>query len=217
MAKNEMTKDEVDKLIDKLVKELGLLKSETSSATKLQGPVNKHRMYVFKSKFLGRIDFTVALPVDDPSFLDTVADNGSISCHVKPDKESLERTIRMLADDKLGVQIPNKPRPFAATRQPPPRKPKEVELPVDVRDTPSIPVGDDGRTIAQRLAEISERVRIKKIDRLMEEHGFSRDDAMAVVDKKVDLSDMMETRRSSSTSELNQLLSESGIEVGDGT
>ena len=184
MAKSDITLEQARAVIDRVSQELGLLNKDTSGFIKVEGPTNKHRVYVQMSRMLNRIDFTVDLPTDDPMYKQMANPNGSIRCHVVPTLENLERALRMLGDASLAVQVPNKPRPFAPTKTPV-RRPKPVSMPVP--EAALIPVIDGERlALAARLERIKERVRAAKIARILEnpdEFGqVTAEEAAAMVD-----------------------------------
>lgn len=213
MAKSDITLEQAQAVIDRVAQELGLLVSPTSAFIKVQGPTNKHRIYVQKSRHLNRIDFTVDLPTDDPAYVQLTAPNGSVRCHIKPDLEQLERCLRMLGDGTIGTQVPNKPRPFAATKQPA-RKPKAVATPVPEEALVPVP---EGGPLKDRIAAIKSRAREARINMILENadrYGeMSYNDAAQLVDDKVDLRELEEQHRNQSASELAETLAETGVEV----
>lgn len=213
MAKSEIARSEFESIIDNISKELGLIKSETSSCYKIQGPQNKHRIYVFKSKFLGRIDATLPLSADDPAFKEPVSDLGSITCRIIPTREQLERALKMLANNEIESQVINKPKPFAASKAPAARRPKQTDSAVEINDSVPEPVGDDGLTLGERLKSISDRTRIARINRIIEEHGVQYADAEAVVDKRISLDEILSAVHSQNASEVSDFVAETGIDV----
>lgn len=208
MAKSDVTQEQARAVIDRVAQELGLLVAETSGFIKVQGPTNKHRVYVQRSRTLNRIDTTLPLPTDDPAYKGLAAPNGSISCHVQPDLEQLERALRMLADSSVGTQVPNKPRPFAAVKAPAARRPKPVAEPM--LETALEPVPEGG-SLKDRLRAIRDSARAAKVRRYVE-NGMSEDEAEAVVAGKVTAADVGETIRNATEAELSQVAVESGIE-----
>lgn len=214
MAKSDVTVESAMLVVDRLAKELGLLVGSTSACHKVEGPVNKHRIYIFKAKALGRIDFTMSLDATDPAFAEAVGDNGAIRCKIKPDLVQLERCLRMLGDATAVTQVSNKPKPFAATKNAGPRTPKPTAKPtqIEVEEVPE-PVGDDGQTLLQRLGKISDRLRAAKVNRLIDEHGLTQDEAEAVLDKRLDLEDVLATHQAADHSDVMQFTHEAGIEV----
>lgn len=213
MAKTDITIEQAQAVIDRVAQELGLLVAPTAGFIKIQGPTNKQRIYVQKARHLGRIDCTIDLPTDDPAYKQLSAPNGSVRCHVVPDLEQLERVLRMLGDSNLPTQVPNKPRPFAATKQPP-RKPKAVAAPVPEEALDPVPEGDP---LKDRIAVIRSRAREARINMILEnadKYGeMSHDEAAALVDGKVDLRELEEQRRNQGNAELVETLAETGIEV----
>lgn len=211
MAKSDITIEQAEGVIAKVSAELGLLRSETSGFLKVQGPGNKHRVYVQKSRSLGRIDTTIPLAADDPAFKDAVADNGSISCHVVPDLEQLERVLRMLADSALATQTPNKPRPFAVNKAPTARRPKAVAPPIPAdalrEDRSEVP-----KELEDRLAYLKARGREAKISNILEnpeKYGsLSYDEAAAWLDSKRTLRELADEHR-------QQLQVETAAQVAD--
>ncbi len=210
MAKSDITQEQARALIDRVAQELGLLVGETSGFIKVQGPTNKHRIYVQRSRTLNRIDITIAIPTDDPAYKPLSAPNGSVACHVVPDLEQLERALRMLADASIGTQVPNKPRPFAATKAPAARKPKPVSEPME--ETVSSEPKLEGLTLKQRLKAIADSSRRAKIRKYTDE-GLSEEEAEAIVSGKVTAKEVHEAADLAAAAELNDVVSESGIEV----
>lgn len=210
MAKSDVTQEQARGVIDKVAQELGLLVGETSGFIKVQGPSNKHRVYVQRSQTLNRIDTTLPIPDDDPAHKPLSAPNGSISCHVQPNLEQLERALRMLADTTMATQVPNKPRPFAATKAPPARKPKPVAEPVADSDLAPEPPGG---SLKSRLALIHQQARSARIRRFVENDGMSEAEAIAVVDGKARLSEVKEALSNQENAELTETLRETGIEA----
>jgi hypothetical protein len=217
MAKSDITIEVAQGLIDKVAQELGLLVTPTTGFIKVQGPTNKHRIYVQRARTLGRIDTTLpntnadGTPVQGTRGLN--APNGSVTCHIEPTLEWLEFHLRRLGDGSLGTQVPNKPRPFAATKQPA-RKPKAVAAPIPTEAVEPIP---EGGSLKDRLKVIHSRVREAKINMILEnpeKYGLvTRDEAAAIVDKKVEPSEFKEVSDNAERAELNEVLAETGIEV----
>lgn len=219
MSKSDTTLEQARMKIETVAKELGLLHTDTSGFIKVQGPTNKHRLYVQKSKHLGRIDCTIDLPSDDPAFKQPFP-NGSVKCQVVPTLEQLERALRMLGDPNIGTQVPNKPRPFAATKAPPARKPKAVSPTVPLEALEEVPDSAGGPSkveLQNRLKALKARSRLAKIRRIMEnpeQYGhLSEEEAAAIVDGKVAQSDMDEAGRNAEAADLRETLAETGIEV----
>lgn len=199
-------------VIDKVTQELGLLRSDTSACYKIQGPTNKHRMYVFKSKTLGKIDTT--LPVQgQPGTYGLSAPNGAIACHVDADLVHLETYLRMLGDAELGKQESNKPRPFAATRGPKARSIGPVVAPIPEREVvePTEYIAQGG-TLDERLASIKGRARAARIRRYVDEHGLSEEEAREVAEGNLALEDVIGSRNRSSSIEAESVAEEAGIE-----
>lgn len=218
MAKSDVTIEQAQAVIDRVAQELGLLQKPTSGFLKVEGPTNKHRVYVQKSRSLGRIDCTIDLPTDDPAYKQLSAPNGSVKCHVVPDLVQLERVLRMLGDSNLGVQVPNKPRPFAATKQPP-RKPKAVAAPVPEEALePAIDFGDGQvMTMKDRALHIRDRARAARANMLLEnadKYGeMTYEEAYEHVVRKTDLAELAEAHRARLTAETQEVLAEAGIEI----
>lgn len=213
MAKSDITLEQARAVVDRVAKELGLLSVDTTGFIKIQGPGNKQRMYIQRSRTLGRIDFTVDLDPADPAYKQMTSPNGSIKCHVVPDLEQLERCLRMLADTSLPTQVPNKPRPFAATKAPGPRRPKAVSDPIPEAALAPIP---EGGTLESRLEVLKSRARKAKIERLMENDAtgkLTREEASDIVDGKVTKDDVDEAAANGAAAELAETLAETGIEV----
>lgn len=192
MAKSDITLEQARAVIDRVSAELGLLSKDTSGFIKVEGPTNKHRVYVQMSRTLNRIDFTVDLPPDDPMYKQMSNPNGSIRCHIVPTLEFLERALRMLGDSGLATQVPNKPRPFAPTKAPV-HRPKPVAAPVP--EAALIPVIDGERlSLEARLKRIKDRAREARINRIMENPDqfgtMTRDEAAALVDGRVEREDL---------------------------
>ncbi len=219
MAKSGITKEQARGLIDSVAKELGLLVADTSGFVKIQGPGNRHRIYVQRSQTLGRIDCTLptvnadGTPVEGCKGLE--APNGSVTCHLDPTLENLEFHLRRLADGTLATQVPNKPRPGAFTKAPA-RKPKAVAAPL--ADGDFEPPVDDGplKDLKDRLTNIKMRGRLAKINRLIENDpsgSMTYAEAEAIVDGKTDGDSIKEANSNAADAELNETLSEAGIEV----
>ncbi len=214
MSKSDVTLEQARAVVDRVAQELGLLVADTSGFIKVQGPTTKHRVYVQKSQKLNRIDFTHPLPSDDPMYKPLSNPNGSIACHVVPTLDNLERVLRMLTDPSLGTQTPNKPRPFAATKAPAPRKPKPVAEPVLEARLEPIPPGG---SLKDRLAKIHASARKARIRRIMEnpeQYGsLSEDEAAAIVDGKAKPEDVKEAADNSAAAELASIVEETGLQL----
>ena len=220
MAKSDITIEQARSKIDSVAQELGLLVAETSGFIKVQGPTNRHRIYVQRSRSLGRIDTTLPSADADgapmPGTKGLSAPNGSVTCHVEPTLEWLEFHLRRLGDASLGTQVPNKPRPFAATKQPA-RKPKAMAAPVPEEELEPVP---EGGSLKDRVATIRSRARLARINRVkenFEKYGFTRpptdEEAAAIIDGKVSAEDLVEATSNAAASELDETLEEAGIEV----
>lgn len=210
MAKSDVTQEQARAVIDRVAQELGLLVADTSGFIKVQGPSNKHRIYVQKSRTLNRIDTTLVLPTDDPAYKALSAPNGSISSHVTPDLEQLERVLRMLGDSSLTTQVANKPRPFAATKAPAARKPKPTDEPVSEVKLEPVP---EGGSLKDRLEAIRDGARQARIRRYMENHDLSQDEAELVADKKATLDEVLEQRSAVDRAEAVAVAAEAGIDA----
>lgn len=221
MAKSDVRIEQAHAVVDRVAQELGLLVAETSFGRKVQGPTNRHRMYIQKGQFLGRIDFTVPLEPDDPAYVQLGAPNGSIKCHVRPDLEQLERCLRMLADSALDVQVPTKARPFAATKAPPARKPKAVAAPVPAEALKEVPVDPGQTALRSRIAQIKAQARRARIQMVLENperYGrLSEAEAEALVDGRygdnVQAEDVADAARNAEQAATSEALDEAGIEV----
>lgn len=213
MTKTDITLEQAQLVIDKVKDELGLLVAHTGNFIKVQGPSNRHRIYVQKSRSLNRIDFTIELPPDDPAYRQLTSPNGSIRCHIAPDLVQLERCLRMLGDASLGTQVPNKPRPFAATKQPA-RKPKAVATPIPEEAIEPVP---EGGSMKDRIAAIGSQARRAKARMIVdnpEDYGvYTFDEALDFVERKVDLSELKANFRAQQQTDLSDVLAETGIEV----
>lgn len=198
-------------LIDRICAELGFHTSEKSAFLKIECPSTRHRMYVSMSKTLGHIDTT--LPVKgEPGTYPLSKHNGSITCHIEPDLESLERYMRMLADGSMGKQTINRPRPMAIVRGPAARAPKPV--------TAAQPAaGGDRRhpDLVAKLEALKERQRKAKERRRLEEQGIDPDLADRAADvigqSGIDEDDLIDAARNSRDQELSEDLYEAGIDV----
>lgn len=210
MSKTDVTLEQAQATIDRVAQEVGLLVNHTSGFIKIQGPSNKHRVYVQKSRTLNRIDTTITLAADDPAYKPLSNPNGSIASHVQPNLEQLERVLRMLADSTLSTQTPNKPRPFAATKAPAPRKPKPTAEPVEEKKLAAPPPGG---SLDDRLAAIKDSARKARINRYMENNGLSQDEAEQVADKKITLDELLAQKNSEAQVELHELVAETGIHL----
>jgi hypothetical protein len=220
MAKSTIEIDKAFALIDRVAQELGLLVDDSKSfGRKVEGPSNKHRMYVQKGRFLGRIDTTLPLDPADPAYVQMGSPNGSIRCHVKPDMEQLERCLRMLADTGLNTQVPNKPRPFAATKASQSRRPKAVAAPVPPEVIRDVPVDPARKLLEDRVALIRASARAARIRMVMEnpeKYGvLTEEEATALVDGrgKVDTVELIEATRNAAVAEASEAMSEAGIEA----
>lgn len=222
MAKSNIEMGQALALLDRVAQELGLLVGDTSFGKKIEGPTNKHRMYIQKGRFLGRIDTTVDLGPDDPAYVQLTAPNGSVKCHVKPDLGELERCLRMLGDSSMGTQVPNKPRPFAATKAPPVRRPKAVATPVPAEALKEIAIDPAKKLLADRVATIHARARSARVRMVLEnpeKYGtLTEAEAEALVDGRGtqasdDVEGVVEASRNSMASETSDVLDEAGIEV----
>lgn len=217
MAKNDITAEAARVVIDRVAQELGLLVAETSGFLKVQGPTNKQRIYVQRSKFLGRIDTTLPTTLEDGTPIQGTKPlsnpNGSVTCHLDGTLENLEFHLRRLGDGTIGVQVPNKPRPFAATKQPA-RKPKPTAEGVDVMMAPE-PTDEfklDGLTLKQRLKAIATQARSARIRRYLENDDsgkLTEDMAADIVDGKATFEELV----GAVDLAVNDALAEAGIEV----
>lgn len=209
---SDVTQEQARSVIDRVAQELGLLVVDTSGFIKIQGPTTKHRVYVQRSRTLNRIDTTLPIPADDAAFKPLATPNGSISCHITPDLEQLERSLRMLADAAFGTQVPNKPRPFAASKAPAARRPKPTAEPLPEVELKVVPEGGD---LKARLAAIKAQARRGRINRILdnpEQYGVMTEaEAIAVVDGKVEASDVKEASQNAFTAEMNDLIAETGL------
>jgi hypothetical protein len=223
MAKSEVSSEEANAVIDRVAQELGLLVAETSFGRKVQGPTNRHRMYVQRGTMLGRIDFTVPLEADDPAYVQLKSPNGSIRCHVRPDLEQLERCLRMLGDGSLAVQVPTKSKPFAATKAPVGRQPRPTALPVPAMEDPSpeATVDPARARLEDRIAAIKAQARTARIRMVLENTdrygSLTEAQAEALVDGRtedgVEPADVVDAMRNSALTETAEVLEEAGIEV----
>lgn len=166
--KSDIAMTQAIEVLDRVAQEIGLLVSDTSFGKKVQGPSTRHRLYVQRGLRLGRIDTTVPLAQDDPAYVQLSTPIGSIACHVRPDLVQLERVLRMLGDPAIGVQIPNRPRPFAATKAPGPRRPKAVAEPVPAEALESIPIDPARQGLEERIAVIRDRARAARVRMVLE-------------------------------------------------
>lgn len=222
MAKSNIEMTQALAVLDRVAQELGLVVSDTSFGKKVEGPGNKHRMYIQKGRFLGRVDTTVDLGPDDAAYVQLAAPNGSVKCHVKPDLEQLERCLRMLGDASLGTQVPNKPRPFAATKAPSPRRPKAVATPVPAEALKEVAIDPAKKLLADRVALIHARARAARVRMILEnpeKYGeLSEAEAEALVDGRGtqsadDALDVVEAVRNSSIAVTTEVIDEAGLEV----
>lgn len=213
MSKTDVTLEQVQAVIDRVAQELGLLVNPTSGFIKIQGPSNKHRVYVQKSRTLNRIDSTLPIPADDPAYKPLAAPNGSIVCHVTPDLEQLERALRMLGDSTLGTQTPNKPRPFAANKAPAARKPKPTAEPVEVKIAP-VPQGGSLKERLEKIRESARKARVQRVLQDPEKYGaMAEDEAEALIDSKVSLEEFAANRMAQTSVEIADIQAETGIHV----
>lgn len=210
MTKSDVTHEQARALIDRVSQELGLLVNETSTFVKVEGPTNKHRVYVQRSRALNRIDTTLPLQPDDPAYKQLSAPNGSVVCHVHPSLENLERVLRLLVDASFSTQVPNKPRPFAPSKAPASRRPRAVAESLPESVVESVP---EGGSLRDRLDAIRDTARAAKIRRYVENHGLTEDDAGDVVDGKVSLSSFLDAVDNAVNSEALEVMREAGLEV----
>ncbi len=214
MSKSDVTQEQMLVLADRLCQELGIHRKDTAGFFQFIGPTTKHRLYVQKSQTLNRIDFTIDLPSDDPMYKQLGTPNGSIKCHIVPTLENVERALRMLVDTSVGTQVPNKPRPFAATKAPAPRKPKPLAEPVPEARLEPVPPGG---SLKDRLAKIHASARKARIRRILEnpeQYGtLSEDEAAEIVDGKAKPEEVKELADASAAAELSQLVEETGIQL----
>lgn len=219
MAKSDVTAEMARALVDRIAQEKGLLVNETSGFLKVQGPTNKHRIYIQKSKMLKRIDCTLpvgtfdASGVGDPGTLPLSAPNGSITCHIVPELAHLERFLLMLADGNMGTQVPNKPRPFAANKVPARRQPRAVAPPVNEFDVGPTEYIAAGGTLDERLSRIASGARKARIRNLMENRGISEEEAIAILDRKVEEEDVVASQTAANELQTGEVMREAGIEV----
>jgi hypothetical protein len=214
MAKSDITQEQARGLVDRIAQELGLLVAEKSGFVKVEGPTNKHRVYVQRSKTLGRIDTTLPLSVDDEMYEGLKGPLGSITCHIKPTLEYLERALRMLGDGAMSTQVINRPRPFAANKGPNRRTPKAIAPPVNF-EKPVEPEEyiAEGGTLEARLKDIRARAREARLKRIMEERNVDREEALLILDRKVEEADVIAYQKSAEEAETNEFIRESGIEI----
>lgn len=206
MTKTDITIEQAEILVDRLVEELGLIKSVKSNFIKIDGPT-KHKLYIQTGKTLRRIDFTVDLPQDDPMRIPLKSPNGSIRCHISPTLESLERALRMLADSSGEKRVENKPRPFT----PVVHRPKPVVAPVPEIAMEPIP---EGGSLADRLTALRDRARRARVKRLLENDQTGRmtmAEAEAVESGVISLEDL--SHRLSMSNQAIQEAIECGVEV----
>lgn len=200
-------------MIDRVAQELGLILSKKGPYLKVEGPSNKHRIYVMESKFLGRIDTTLDV-LGQPGTTQLNQPNGSIRCHIEPNLEHLETFLRMLGDSSLGKQVPNKHRPFGAVKQPS-RTPRPTAQPVQVEDVQPVEYIAEGGTLAERIEMIKAGVRRAKIRLLVEEKGMTREEAEAHLDRRVEDGDRAaeELAQARQEAEVKDIIRETGVEV----
>lgn len=212
MSKSDVTLEQARVVIDRVAQTKGLLVNETSGFVKIQSPTNKHRIYVQRSKTLNRIDTTLPIPADDPAHKPLSTPNGAIACHVQPDLVQLERALDMLCDPSFATQVSNKPRPFAATKAPAPRKPKPTAEPVE--EVKLVPVPEGG-SLEERLARIRDRARLARVNRLLEnpeKYGeLTQEEAEELIDSKVNLEDFAHDRKAKLQAETADIIAEAGL------
>lgn len=216
MAKSNITKEEARAVIDRVAEELKLLVNKASGFLKIEGPTNKHRIYVMESKKLGRIDTTLDLPKDDPAYVALSGPNGAIRCHIAPDLAHLERCLRMLGDASLDKQVSNKPRPFGVQAQPktPARTPRPTAPVVDVAAViQKSAVKVDGLTLEERLEYIRKSSQRAKVRLLVEERGLPEELAERVVKGEIELDEALQNIAGAEATTVNEVLAESGVEV----
>lgn len=221
MAKSDIKMESALAVMDRVAQELGLIVGDTSFGKKVQGPTNKHRIYIQKGQYLGRVDTTLPLEPDDPAYVQLSAPNGSVKCHVLPDLEQLERCLRMLGDGGLGVQVPNKARPFTAPKAPASRTPKAIAVPVPAEALVEAPVDRARMELQERIDIIRQRARAARIRMVLDNpqrYGeLTEAEAEALVDGKlgqgVTVDDVAEAARNARLAESQELLEESGLDV----
>lgn len=215
MTKSNVTLDEARMLVDRIAQEHGLLVGSTKAFLKVEGPTNKHRIYIQLTKKLGRIDTTLPLPAGEPGTRGLESPNGSVTCHIEPDLAHLERFLLMLADGSVGSLVTNKPRPFAPSKAPA-RRPTPIAAPVAPEELEDESTKDDDDPkmveLANRLDEIKRRSRAARIRRLMEDRSCSREEAEEALDGRT-LSEAIEWLDSRVSLETRDAIREAGIEV----
>lgn len=193
MAKTDITIEQALIVVERVVNELGLLFSGTGKGFyQIVGPETKHKIYVQKSRSLGRIDTSMDLDADavDSSGakfrMELKNGNGSIKCHIAPTLENLERGLRMLANAEIGTHVMNRPRPFAA----PARKPRPITEPVPEIALEPVP---EGGSLEERLEVLKARGRLARVNRLIENDQtgrLTREEAEAIEDGRISRDDI---------------------------
>ena len=219
MAKTDITIEQALLVVDRVVNELGLIFSAAGKGFyQVVGPTTKHKVYIQKTRTLGRIDTSIDLDKDltgavgEPLRYELKNGNGSIKCHVSPSLENLERVLRMLGDAEIGTHVMNRPRPFTPTKAPE-RKPRPVTEPVPEIALQPVP---EGGSLEDRLAGIRARGRLARINRLLENDTtgrLTREEAEAIEDGRISADDL-EHRQDLAQRDVEEAIA-SGIEVAE--
>lgn len=212
-------------LVNRLAPELGLLVTDTAGFHKVVSSSTKHYIYIQKSRKLGVINTSLPLPKDEPGTKPLTKDNGSVTCHIVPELEHLERFLRMLSAPETPPFKAVKNRPFAVTKPPAPRQPKPVAAPVPLSAIPAAAPGgfepdpEDPRPahLQARILLIKQQSRAARVRRWMEE-GFDQRTAEMIAGGLLEPDDAREHLKAQRNAEgrsdtLEGVALEAGIEI----
>jgi hypothetical protein len=212
MANKEVTIEEGRLLIARVAEETGLIVSDNKGFIKVTSPGTGHKIYVQKTGTLGRIDCSLDLPTEEVGKevlrLPLKAPNGAIKCHVVPTLEALEQVMRLMAAPDTEKREVNRPRPFAANRNPRPVTQPMPEMALE-------PVATvDGESLGDRLQRLKERGRLARVNRRLEnDHTglLTRELAEALEDGRISEDDLAHVPDQASREV--QAAIEAGVEV----
>lgn len=212
-------------LVSRIAQELGLLadgENAVKAFYKIEGATTKQKIYIQRSKRLGRIDSTLERTLPDgteaPGVIPLSAHNGKIRYHVQPTLRMLELHLRRLADPAEGSQDTKRARPFMPAPPRKPEVPKARSMPIDVPSVPDVIRDEKSARIPlkDRLDAIAERARLARIRRVLENpqiHGnLTREEAADLVDGKVTQDELDQRYQQGEIHAVQELAVHSGIE-----
>lgn len=220
MSRSNVPYEDAKSLIDRVCAEVGNRTVQLAQFLKIENPTTKQRIVVKYGKTLGQIDTT--LPVSgQPGTYGLSKPNGSITCHIEPSLDALERFIRMLADPATAHQVTNRPKPFAFVKGPAPRTPASAVQQASP-STMVIRPGAQAKSkqeqdrhdeLVSRVNYLKQRRRVAQARMLEEERGVPHDIADMVAQGKLTVDEAIDAARNASSSELVDVLADTGIEV----